>query len=48
MREGMQPKQTVGDAYLVTRAQEGYLDAYEMLVQRHSGDGLPRGPAALR
>lgn len=27
----------VGDAYLVGRAQEGYLDAYELLVQRHSG-----------
>ena len=26
----------VGDAYLVGRAQEGYLDAYELLVQRHS------------
>jgi RNA polymerase sigma-70 factor (ECF subfamily) len=26
----------VGDAYLVMRAQEGYLDAYELLVQRHS------------
>ena len=26
----------VGDAYLVTRAREGYLDAYELLVQRHS------------
>ncbi len=26
----------VGDAYLVARAREGYLDAYEMLVQRHS------------
>ena len=26
----------VGDAYLVTRAQEGYIDAYEILVQRHS------------
>ena len=26
----------VGDAYLVARAQEGYVDAYEMLVQRHS------------
>ena len=25
-----------GDAYLVARAQEGYLDAYELLVQRHS------------
>jgi RNA polymerase sigma-70 factor, ECF subfamily len=24
------------DAYLVKRAQEGYLDAFEMLVQRHS------------
>ena len=26
----------VGDNYLVARAREGYLDAYEMLVQRHS------------
>jgi RNA polymerase sigma-70 factor (ECF subfamily) len=26
----------VSDAYLVARAQEGYLDAYELLVQRHS------------
>lgn len=26
----------VEDAYLVARAQEGYLDAYELLVQRHS------------
>jgi RNA polymerase sigma-70 factor (ECF subfamily) len=26
----------VGDDYLVARAREGYLDAYEMLVQRHS------------
>ena len=26
----------VGDAYLVARAREGYLDAYEILVQRHS------------
>jgi len=26
----------VGDAYLVARAQEGYIDAYELLVQRHS------------
>ena len=32
----MQPKPAVGDSYLVTRAQDGYLDAYEMLVQRHS------------
>jgi RNA polymerase sigma-70 factor, ECF subfamily len=27
----------VHDAYLVSRAQAGYLDAYEFLVQRHSG-----------
>lgn len=26
----------VADAYLVVRAQDGYVDAYEMLVQRHS------------
>ncbi len=26
----------MGDAYLVARAREGYLDAYELLVQRHS------------
>lgn len=26
----------VDDAYLVARAQEGYLDAYEILVRRHS------------
>lgn len=26
----------VGDAYLVARARDGYLDAYEFLVQRHS------------
>src|SRR6185437_551642 len=26
----------VGDAYLVARAREGYLDAYELLVERHS------------
>jgi RNA polymerase sigma-70 factor, ECF subfamily len=26
----------VGDAYLVGRAREGYLDAYELLVERHS------------
>jgi RNA polymerase sigma-70 factor (ECF subfamily) len=26
----------VGDAYLVGRAQEGYIDAYELLIQRHS------------
>jgi RNA polymerase sigma-70 factor (ECF subfamily) len=32
-REG-QP--TVGDAYLVARAQDGYIDAYELLVRRHS------------
>ncbi len=33
---GMQPEPEVGDAYLVARARDGYLDAYEMLVQRHS------------
>jgi RNA polymerase sigma-70 factor, ECF subfamily len=27
----------VGDAYLVARAREGYLDAYELLVRRHAG-----------
>ena len=32
----MQPGAEFGDNYLVARAQEGYLDAYEMLVQRHS------------
>jgi RNA polymerase sigma-70 factor, ECF subfamily len=32
----MQPRSEVGDAYLVDRAREGYLDAYELLVQRHS------------
>lgn len=26
----------VDDAYLVTRAQEGYLDAFEILVERHA------------
>jgi RNA polymerase sigma-70 factor (ECF subfamily) len=26
----------VADAYLVARARDGYLDAYELLVQRHS------------
>src|ERR1700727_1123858 len=26
----------VGDAYLVASAQRGYIDAYEILVQRHS------------
>jgi RNA polymerase sigma-70 factor, ECF subfamily len=26
----------VGDAYLVARAQDGYIDAYELLVRRHS------------
>jgi RNA polymerase sigma-70 factor, ECF subfamily len=36
MAGGMQPEPAVGDGYLVARAQEGYLDAYEMLVQRHS------------
>jgi RNA polymerase sigma-70 factor (ECF subfamily) len=32
----MQSGAEVGDAYLVARAREGYLDAYELLVQRHS------------
>jgi RNA polymerase sigma-70 factor, ECF subfamily len=32
----MQPEPEVGDAYLVARARDGYLDAYEMLVRRHS------------
>jgi DNA-directed RNA polymerase specialized sigma24 family protein len=32
----MQPEPEVGDAYLVARARDNYLDAYEMLVQRHS------------
>ena len=32
----MKPRSEVGDAYLVARAREGYLDAYELLVQRHS------------
>jgi RNA polymerase sigma-70 factor, ECF subfamily len=36
MAGGMQPEPAVGDRYLVARAQDGYLDAYEMLVQRHS------------
>jgi RNA polymerase sigma-70 factor (ECF subfamily) len=29
-------RQEAGDGYLVDRARDGYLDAYEMLVQRHS------------
>jgi RNA polymerase sigma-70 factor, ECF subfamily len=33
-REKSRPE--VGDGYLVGRARDGYLDAYEMLVQRHS------------
>jgi RNA polymerase sigma-70 factor, ECF subfamily len=32
----MQSRSEVADAYLVARAREGYLDAYEMLVRRHS------------
>jgi RNA polymerase sigma-70 factor, ECF subfamily len=32
----MKSRQEVGDGYLVARARDGYLDAYEMLVQRHS------------
>jgi RNA polymerase sigma-70 factor (ECF subfamily) len=33
-REAAEPR--VGDAYLVARAQGGYIDAYELLIQRHS------------
>ena len=37
----------VDDGYLVQRAQEGYLDAYAELVDRHGAAGLPcRPPAA--
>jgi RNA polymerase sigma-70 factor (ECF subfamily) len=32
-----EPEPELGDAYLVSRARDGYLDAYELLVQRHSG-----------
>jgi RNA polymerase sigma-70 factor, ECF subfamily len=32
----MKSRAEVSDAYLVARAREGYLDAYELLVQRHS------------
>jgi RNA polymerase sigma-70 factor, ECF subfamily len=32
----MRSRSEVGDAYLVARARDGYLDAYEMLVLRHS------------
>jgi RNA polymerase sigma-70 factor, ECF subfamily len=32
----MQCRSEVGDAYLVARARDGYLDAYELLVRRHS------------
>ena len=32
----MQATPEMGDAYLVARAQDGYLDAYEALVRRHS------------
>lgn len=32
----MQPKSEVDDAYLVVRARDGYFDACELLVQRHS------------
>lgn len=32
----MHSRSEVGDPYLVARARDGYLDAYEMLVQRHS------------
>jgi RNA polymerase sigma-70 factor, ECF subfamily len=36
MKAAQAAEPAVGDAYLVARAQEGYLDAYELLVQRHS------------
>jgi len=36
MAAGQALQPAVEDAYLVARAQEGYLDAYELLVQRHS------------
>jgi RNA polymerase sigma factor (sigma-70 family) len=32
----MKSRPEVGDGYLVDRARDGYLDAYEILVQRHS------------
>jgi RNA polymerase sigma-70 factor, ECF subfamily len=32
----MRPEPAVSDDYLVARARDGYLDAYELLVQRHS------------
>jgi RNA polymerase sigma-70 factor (ECF subfamily) len=32
----MRPEPAVSDSYLVARARDGYLDAYELLVQRHS------------
>src|SRR3984957_8092558 len=32
----MRPETEGGDAYLVSRARDGYLDAYEILVRRHS------------
>jgi RNA polymerase sigma-70 factor, ECF subfamily len=32
----MRPDPAVSDGYLVARSRDGYLDAYEMLVQRHS------------
>ena len=36
MKAAQAAEPAVGDAYLVARAQEGYVDAYELLVQRHS------------
>jgi RNA polymerase sigma-70 factor (ECF subfamily) len=36
MEVTMRPEPAVSDRYLVARARDGYLDAYEMLVQRHS------------
>ena len=36
MKAAQAAEPAVGDAYLVARASEGYVDAYELLVQRHS------------
>jgi RNA polymerase sigma-70 factor (ECF subfamily) len=36
MEVTMRLEPAVSDGYLVARARDGYLDAYEMLVQRHS------------
>ena len=36
MKAAQAAEPAVGDAYLVAPAQEGYVDAYELLVQRHT------------